>query len=847
MPDDLPWISSADADPVAGTHADSAQTATEQRLLTVIEHVPAGLVAADVSTQRFIFVNAWFCQMLGYSRAELLGLSPTDIHPPEVLQRVESDFQQMKSGQSLASLAVPVRRKDGRVFMANIERVPIDLDQRASVLAIFSDVTLRHQAEQALKQSESNLRTLINTIPDLIWLKDGQGVYLACNPAFERFFGAPEAEIMGKTDHDFVDAKLADSFRANDLAAMATDHALVNEEWVTLAATGQRVLLQTSKVAVKGDDGQVFGVLGISHDITELRAATAALEAERLQLQNALDAVQAGTWQWQLADQTICYNKRAAAILGRLITGAQQDSYANYLSWIHPDDQAALALAMRQHLDGVLPHYEGEMRMRHDDGHWVWCRSIGRVMQRAADGQPLLVAGITMDITEHRVHREQLAHASRHDPLTGLPNRKLFIEVLAGLMVETHAPQRLVVVYLDIDGLSAINERLGRDRGNQMILDIGQRLARAMDPQHYLGHIGGDEFAVALSGLDAAAPFDTPVQQLLAHVAQVHEQVTASAGVAVFTAGDKVDAEQLLRQASQAMYQAKLAGKNRFAVFDPVTEESARARYTRIDEIALALDRREFVLHFQPKVHLTGGEVVGFEALIRWQHPQQGLLAPAAFIPLLEQHPLLIALGDWVIEATLNQLGRWNSLGLRTRVSVNTDAQQLHDPDFVARLQRQLAAQPDVQPQQLEIEILETGALEDMAHVAEVVARLQAQGIECALDDFGTGYSSLTFLKRLAAHTIKIDQSFVRGGQDDPENATIVHSIVALARNFRRQVLAEGIETVAQGLTLIDAGCEFGQGYLIARPMPAAEVPHWLAGWRLPDAWSQRAQRADSS
>ena len=230
--------------------------------------------------------------------------------------------------------------------------------------------------------------------------------------------------------------------------------------------------------------------------------------------------------------------------------------------------------------------------------------------------------------------------------------------------------------------------------------------------------------------------------------------------------------------------------------------------------------------------------LLGFEALIRWQHPLRGLLLPGMFIALLDRHPLAITLGDWVIETALAQLARWSAQGLHTMVSVNIDALQLLDPDFGDRLQQQLRQQPTVLSSQLELEILETGALENIAHVSALIARLQGMGLQCALDDFGTGYSSLTFLKQLTAHTLKIDQSFVHGMLDDAEHATIVNSVLGLARNFERCALAEGIETEFHGRSLIEFGCEYGQGYAIARPMPAADVPNWLAQWHTPESWA---------
>ena len=818
----------------------------EQTLRSVIDNAPTGLVVADAHTRRFVFANAWFCQLLGYQLDELLAMGVADIHPAELMPEVEGDFEVMLSGKTKAPRMIATRRKDGSSFMAEVERLPMTLAGRASILAIFTDVTERYQAEQALKASESHLQTLVDTLPDQVWLKDVNGVHTSCNTGFERFLGLPKAAIIGKSDHALFNKDMADTFRAYDQMTTATQQALVYEEWVTHPGSGQRVLMETTKVTLRDAEGQLLGVLGVAHNITERHTAAAALEAERLQLQNAVDAAQAGTWEWDIRTDVIGFSERSSAMLGYPGLKRRQGPYPLYISWIHPDDQSRQQRLMAQHLNGLSPSFELELRMRHKDGHWVWCRTLGRVIQRDADGKPVLVSGITIDISEQKGHHEQIDYITHHDALTGLPNRKLFVELLSASMSEHTKPQQLAVAYIDLDNFAALNLAYGPEVGNQLIVAVSQRLSSSLQNQQLLAHIGGDEFAVMFDHLTQADDCIRLVENLLTVLAQplqVAEQpqtllLTASIGVAQLSPSDQIDAEQLLRQASQAMYLAKQAGKNRYHHFDPVKDEITRTRLTRIDEVGQALGREEFVLFYQPKVRLHTGEVVGFEALIRWQHPKLGLLPPYAFIGLLEQHPMAVTLGDWVIETALAQLASWQAQGLSTTVSVNIDAQQLLDPDFADRLQRQLDQQPTLKPQQLELEILETGALGNMAQVSALIARLQSMGLACALDDFGTGYSSLTFLKQLTARTLKIDQSFVRGMLDDVEDATIVNSVLGLARNFERIALAEGVETVAHGCALIEFGCEFGQGYAIAKPMPAAQVPGWLAQWRVPSSWA---------
>jgi EAL domain-containing protein (putative c-di-GMP-specific phosphodiesterase class I) len=280
------------------------------------------------------------------------------------------------------------------------------------------------------------------------------------------------------------------------------------------------------------------------------------------------------------------------------------------------------------------------------------------------------------------------------------------------------------------------------------------------------------------------------------------------------------------------MYQAKLAGKNRYHLFDAQQDSSMRSYHENLEQIRHALTQQEFVLHYQPKVNLRTGEVIGVEALIRWEHPQRGLLPPAVFLPAIEEHQLAIEVGEWVIETTLAQIEQWQLTGQDIPVSVNIFAKHLQQDNFIERLSTILAAHPRVTPSKLELEILETSALEDILYVSKVIERCSSFGVNFALDDFGTGYSSLTYLKRLPVAQIKIDQSFVRDMLDDPDDLAILVGVIGLARAFNRTILAEGVETEAHGKSLLKLGCELAQGYGISRPMPGDKIPEWVKAWQ---------------
>ncbi len=300
---------------------------------------------------------------------------------------------------------------------------------------------------------------------------------------------------------------------------------------------------------------------------------------------------------------------------------------------------------------------------------------------------------------------------------------------------------------------------------------------------------------------------------------------------------EDMDADVLLRQAGQAMYQAKLAGRNCFSMFDPSQDLMVRDRHENIEHIRQALAARQFVLFYQPKVNMRTGKVVGAEALIRWQHPERGLLPPGMFLPVIEDHPLAVELGEWVIETALKQMESWQAEDFDLPVSVNVSAIELQQPDFADRLRARLAAHPQVKPSDLELEVVETSAMQDVVRTSQVLAACREIGVSIGLDDFGTGYSSLTYLKRLPANVLKIDQSFVRDMLEEPENLTILEGVLGLAAAFHRQVIAEGVETAEHGLMLLQMGCDLAQGYGIAASMPAHEFRAWAAAWRPDPHW----------
>nr|WP_319566335.1 EAL domain-containing protein [uncultured Rhodoferax sp.] len=488
-------------------------------------------------------------------------------------------------------------------------------------------------------------------------------------------------------------------------------------------------------------------------------------------------------------------------------------------------------------------HWYGELWNLRKGGQ-LYAEMLNISSVRDAQGQIQNYVALFSDITVQKEHEQELDHIAHYDMLTGLPNRVLLADRLRQGMTQTlRRGQHLAVVFLDLDGFKTVNDNFGHGVGDQLLSILANRMKLALREGDTLARTGGDEFIAVLMDLENTTTSDSLLLRLLQAAAMPfdqdgsHLQVSASIGVSFYPQESDIDADQLIRQADQAMYQAKLAGKNRFHVFDAVQDSGLRTHHESLKRIGQALKNNELALYYQPKVDMRSGKVIGLEALIRWQHPELGLQAPALFLPVIEDHPLAVEVGEWVIETTLSQIEQWQSAGLDIPVSVNVGARQLQQPVFVDRLRTLLENHPLVKPGVLSLEVLETSALENMTMVSHVIEQCRQMGVTFALDDFGTGYSSLTYLKRLPVTTLKIDQSFVRDMLVDADDLAILQGVIGLAQAFDREAIAEGVETTEHGVRLLAMGCYLAQGYGIARPMPAHHVPDWIKHWQCDAAW----------
>lgn len=479
-------------------------------------------------------------------------------------------------------------------------------------------------------------------------------------------------------------------------------------------------------------------------------------------------------------------------------------------------------------------HWRGEVWNRRKNGEeFVELLSISRV-HLDEPGRCYHVAAFS-DITALKNHAKELDRAANYDVLTGLPNRQLLEERLRAACGHADRQQHSIsVCYLDIDGFKSLNDQYGHDIGNQILRTTAERLARTLRSGDTVARIGGDEFVLLLQSDYCELVY----QRILATIAEpivtddgTSISLTSSLGVTLYP-DDNTDAEALIRHADQAMYAAKEKGRNQFQMFDPGEDAFRRLRRQQLTDISRALENREFELHFQPQVRMADCEIVGFEALIRWNHPIRGLVPPGEFLPAVENSHLEIPLGQWVLKEAIHQMNRWREAGKELAVSINISSAHLIDRTFVEYLNGYLKSHPEVCPAQITLEVLETTALEDTKRASNVLSRCQDLGLQVALDDFGTGFSSLTYLRTLPVDVIKIDKSFILNMEANDSDRAIVESVIFMAQRFNRVVLAEGVETLELADALREMGCNQVQGFGIARPMPASEVLPWLEGWQ---------------
>ncbi|EJT02395.1 bifunctional diguanylate cyclase/phosphodiesterase [Rhizobium sp. CCGE 510] len=667
----------------------------------IITAIPDVLFEMD-EDGRYLQVWTRNPQLLAQQKEMLLGRTVNDVlAPDQAAIAMEALREAGKEGVAYGRcICISLPNGETRWFELSVAKRPGD-DPTTTLLALSRDITERKQAEEAINSVRMQLLSVLQTMPDMVWVKDTDGVYLLCNHAFERLTGKAESDVVGKTDFDLFETERAQTFRESDKAAIEAGGILVSEEWVISRESGQSVLLETRKVPVLAPGGEVAGVLGVSRDVTELNAS-----------------------------------------------------------------------------------------------------------------------------------RQKIHQMAFYDPLTSLPNRSLFNDRLRQMITSAVSRgQRAGVMLIDIDHFKVVNDTMGHPVGDELLCQAAARLNASVRDYDTVARLGGDEFAILLPDISQGDGLGRIANNILEKFRErflldgQEVFISCSVGIALYP-DDSADANDLVKYADSAMYLAKRSGRNSFRFYSKDLTASAEERMRLESELRRAIERGELELHYQPKVLLTSGAMVGCEALLRWHHPEMGMIPPARFIPIAEDTGLIVELGRWVLREACQTAAEFNADSESPhKVAVNLSVKQFQSAGLVKSI-AEILDETGCRAEWVEIEITESLLLDQKDETLEMLSELRSMGFSIAIDDFGTGYSALNYLARFPIDTLKIDRSFINSV--DRRNEELVKAILSIARCLGQNVVAEGVETAEQAAFLAANGCGSAQGFLYSKAVPKAEI---IAVW----------------
>jgi diguanylate cyclase (GGDEF)-like protein/PAS domain S-box-containing protein len=732
---------------------------------------------------------------------------------------------------NLASLALArvEAQRDGAAPLADAHADPAQPagDLLALGERLEAEMRRRRAAEGLLAAERELTGAVLDNLSGAFYLVSAEGVILRWNAALSAAIGYSDAEIGAMKPTDFISRE---------------DRALVQDAMRDVFERGQEVTIEAEVLDRAGNvrpfllsarpitlGGRTY-MIGVARDITLKQRNEQQMVRAKERLDLALASSSLALWDWDLASNRVYFNENWAKLLG---DAARESTFTGdqVLGWSHPHDREVFRVAVGNASKGVSEEFDCEYRVPDAAGEWIWVHWRGKVTQRGPEGAALRMTGTSTNITKRKRAEERAEWLATRDSLTGLPNRVLLHDRLEqGIVNAARHHTGFAFMFIDLDRFKTINDSLGHHVGDELLKAVAKRLTDCVRASDTVARLGGDEFAVILENLrdtDDEGAQEVAEKMIAAMAAPMLIEgqplnTSCSIGIGLYPT-DGRDSAALMKNADVAMYYAKEKGRNNYQFFSADMNARAQERLSVENYLRMALRRNELVLHYQPRMKVMTGELVGVEALIRWQHPRRGLLAPGKFIDVAEDSGLIVTIGEWVLESACTQIRAWQKRRPGLRLSVNLSVGQVVDGERLYAAVERALARAGIKPATLELELTESHLMQNIEEKAALLNRLGELGVGIAIDDFGTGYSSLSYLKKLPVDAIKIDGSFVRDMEDDPNDEAIIKAILAMAHSLRLSVVAEGVETAAQFEALRQLGCDEYQGFHESPALPADE------------------------
>lgn len=797
----------------------------EDQYRRIVETATEGIWVLDHEHQTS-FVNHQMAKMLGYSITEMMGETLFSFMDEEGIAITNAHLERRRQG-IIETHDFKFRRKDGTELWAIVSTAPFfdPQGQYAGVLGMITDITERKQAEAALQDSEQRLNSILHSLEDVVWSTSDTGFELFyLNSAAEKIYGRSVAEFLQNPNLWLEVVHPDDRDRVLTESQAMLETGSKDLEYRIIRPDGEIRWLRDRCQSICDISSKTCRLDGIATDITKRRQAEDALRKSEEQFRLIFELAPIGIALNTLDGRFLRVNQAFCEVMGYTAEELLNLSFADIT---HPDDLGTDLTFTHQLIWGKLTHFQIEKRYLAKDGKVV-IALLQATLIRDAAGNPLHTIAQVVDITDRKRMEDQLAYDAFHDALTGLPNRLLFMDRLRHVLVRNQRAcnQHFAVLFLDLDRFKVVNDSLGHLVGDQLLVAISQRLQACLRPGDTVARLGGDEFTILLDPIKGAGDA-THVAERIHQAIQLpfsldgHEIYTSvSIGIALNDAC-YAQPDEVLRNADTALYRAKAQGRACYAIFNAEMHNRAVALLQLETDLRRAIERQELRVFYQPIISLATGKLSGFEALVRWQHPEKGLISPADFIPVAEETGLIIAIGQWVLWESCQQLRQWQLAfpsAVSLHVNVNLSSKQFSQPDLIHQI-AQVLRQTELAPECLKLEITESGIMENASSAATLLQQLKALGVQLCIDDFGTGYSSLSRLHQFPIDTLKIDRSFIRTMTSGGENAEIVQAILTLSQNLEMEVVAEGVETDEQLQQLRELHCEYGQGYFFAKPL----------------------------